>query len=164
TLTRYEVWVLLIAATAVLVAVARRKGYDRHRIEGTTLAFLLLGALGIVGWLGWNELIFGNPLNWQNGQYAKPSLWVSAAAKAVGSWPLSLETYWYAMVDNLGLVVVAVCIVGVAVLALRRRVTVRTAPALSLLVMFPFFVYALESGQRPLHVPQVGSDLYNVRF
>src|SRR5436190_22833627 len=76
TLTRYEVWILLVALTAVVVLVAWRKGYGRARIEGTALACLFIAVLGIVSWLGWNQLSFGNPLNWQNGQYAKPSLWV----------------------------------------------------------------------------------------
>jgi hypothetical protein len=31
-------------------------------------------------------------------------------------------------------------------------------------VFFPFFVLALEKGQRPLHVPQISGNLYNVRF
>jgi hypothetical protein len=35
---------------------------------------------------------------------------------------------------------------------------------LPLLVFLPFFVCALHAGQRPLHVPEVSGDLYNVRF
>jgi hypothetical protein len=40
----------------------------------------------------------------------------------------------------------------------------RILPVASLLVIVPFFVCSLYSGQRPLHVMQVSGDLYNVRF
>src|SRR5262249_50867313 len=101
---------------------------------------------------------------WQNGKYAKPSLWIGEGEHAVGHWLTSVQTYWYAVTDNLGWATVAVIAGGVLVLLVRRRLSIRALPALSLLVMFPFFVLALETGQRPLHVLQIDSDLYNVRF
>lgn len=164
TLTRYEVWVLLLTTVTLLILVGWRKRYGRVKVEGVALAFMFFGAAGILGWLGWNQVIFGNALNWQDGQYAKPSLWVGSGDKAVGHWLTAIETYWYAVVDDLGLPVVCILIAGLVVLLLARRQVTPMLPALSLLVMFPFFVLALESGQRPLHVLQLDSDLYNVRF
>lgn len=164
TLTRYEVWVLLMTAVALLVFIGWRKGYGRVKTEGLTIAFLFVGALGVTGWLTWNQVIFGNALNWQNGKYAKPSLWIGQGEHAVGHWLSAVQTYWYAVTDNLGWVTVAVVAGGLLILLVRRQLTMRALPALSLLVMFPFFVLALETGQRPLHVLQLDSDLYNVRF
>lgn len=164
TLTRYESWVLLAALAVVIVFVAWRKGYSWSRIEGTVLAFLFMSGTGIVGWLGWNQLIFGNALYFQNGRYAKPSLWVGAGDIAVGHWSIALRTYWYAMVDDLRLPVVAVMAAGLVAMLIRERLSLRTLPALSTFSLFAFFVFALESGQRPLHVTQLTGDLYNVRF
>lgn len=165
TLTRYEAWVLLVALTAIIVFAAWRKHYSREKIEGITLAFLFVASVGIVAWLGWNQLIFGNAFYFQYGQYAKPSLWVTKTELAVGHWSIALKTYWYATVDNLGGAVVAVACAGLIALVARHRLKLQTLPALSTLVFFPFFVVALETGQRPLHVSQFRGDaLYNVRF
>ena len=51
---------------------------------------------------------------------------------------------------------------AVALIVLRRRLD--SLPALGLLTVAPFFVFALTVGQRPLHVTQITGDLYNVRF
>jgi hypothetical protein len=39
-----------------------------------------------------------------------------------------------------------------------------TIAPLALITFVPFYVYALYSGQRPLHVTQINGSLYNVRF
>lgn len=163
-LSRYEAWVLLACLIVIVAFVSWRKQYGYRKSEGTTLAFTFMGGLGIVGWIVWNQLIFGNALNWQNGNYAKPSLWVKATELSVGHWGISLETYWYAMLDDLWLPIVAFMIVGFLVFVFRERLKLHTLPVLSLLVMFPFFVVTLEKGQRPLHVAQLNHNLYNIRF
>jgi Dolichyl-phosphate-mannose-protein mannosyltransferase len=164
TLTRYEIWVILAAITPLLAFAAWHKGYDRVGVEGITLAFLFVGALGIAAWLAWNQLIFGNALSWEDGKYAKPSLWISNEDVAVGHWLTAVKTYWYAVVDNLGATTVLVTAAGLLLLLARQRLGAQALPALSLLVLFPFFVLSLESGQRPLHVLQINNNLYNVRF
>ena len=45
-----------------------------------------------------------------------------------------------------------------------KRTAVRSLPVLSLLVIVPFFVVSLYTGQRPIHVLQINHDLYDVRF
>ena len=164
TLTRYEAWILFAVLTGVVFLTTWRKGYGRVKVEGVMLGFLFVAGLGIVGWLGWDQLIFGNALYFQDGKYAKPSLWVGASDIAVGHWVIAAKTYWFAVVDNLSSVGVYVAIAGLVALVARTRLNLRTLPVLSLMVMVPFFVLALEAGQRPLHVLQVNGDLYNVRF
>lgn len=164
TLTRYEAWIMLAAMFAVVVYVCWRKGYQYRRLEGTVLAFLYISALGIAGWMVWNTLIFGNPFYFQNGEYAKPSLWVDEGEQAVGNWWVALKTYFYAVTENLWLPVVVLMAVGIIVIIARERLALSTLPMLSLIVLFPFFVFALHEGMRPLHVVQVTNSVYNVRF
>jgi hypothetical protein len=163
-LTRYEAWVLVFALTLVVAWVAWRRHRTYRRVEGTSLAFLYFAGFGIAAWLLWNQLVFGNPLNFQNGDYAKPSLWVSEDEIAIGSWELSFKTYFFAMVENLGYVLTVALILGLAAMVVRERLALRTLPVLSYATLFAFFVFALEQGQRPLHVLQYGNGLYNVRF
>lgn len=161
-LTRYEAWISTLVMAAVILLAAWRK-LGRNAYEGVLFSYLFFAGAAIAMWLGWNALIFGNPLNFQNGEYAKPSLWVGADEKSVGDPILAAKTYWFAMVENLGVVLVLTMIVGAIVLVLTRR-RLDTLPTLSLMAMAPFFIVALAVGQRPLHVEQITGDLYNVRF
>lgn len=163
-LARYEAWVLLAALVVVIITVAVAKRFTREKTEGITLAFVFVGGLGILAWIVWNLLIFGNPLNFQDGQYAKPSLWVGNNEPSVGHIRVAANTYWIATADNLRLFTVVLAVIGLVVLVVRERLALRSLPSLSLLVMVPFFVLALYKGQRPLHVSQISGNLYNVRF
>ena len=163
TLTRYEAWVLLLALLAVVGIVLWWRGQDSAKLDGIFTAFLFVSGLGILIWMIWNWVIFGNPFNFQTGKYAKPSLWVSSADKAVGDWVASTKTYWYAASDDVRLPIILLALAALLVLLVRGRQLVYL-PVLSLLVLFPFFVLAIERGQRPLHVTQLNGSLYNVRF
>ncbi|WNG86272.1 glycosyltransferase family 39 protein [Mycobacterium sp. ITM-2016-00317] len=160
-LTRYEAWPLTLTMGAVVAVVTWRQ-YGRHAVAGMSLAFGFVAGAAIVLWMGWNQLIFGNALNFQNGQYAKPSLWVGEGEPSVGHPWVAAQTYWYAVVENLGIAVTLAMIVGAGCLLARRQLD--SLPVLGLLVIAPFFVFALTVGQRPLHVMQINHDLYNVRF
>jgi hypothetical protein len=161
-LTRYEAWAITLFMGVIVVFAAWRQ-YGRHAVAGIGLAFTFVAGAAIAMWLGWNMLIFGNPLNFQNGKYAKPSLWVGEGERAVGNLEVSVKTYWYAVVEDLGIAVVVAMIVGaVALLVFRRRLD--SLPTFGLLGVAPFFVVALYVGQRPLHVTQITGDLYNLRF
>ncbi len=164
TLTRYEAWVLLAAIAIVLLIVARRRGYGRTKTEGLTLVFLYIGAIGPIGWVVWNWLLFNNPLAFQEGTYAKPSLWVGTGELAVGNWWVSSQTYFYAVLDNIWPAVAILAALGMVAALVKGRPFINFLPAFSLLTLFPFFVLALYLGQRPLHVLQLESNLYNVRF
>lgn len=163
TLTRYEGWVMLVSVTAAIVVIAVVRRYDRIRLEATLLFFFMISAVGILGWLLWNLIIFGNALDFQEGKFAKPSLWVSAADKAVGSPDVALHTYAAAVAGTVGLPLLVLASVGFVAYLARRPGAVALAP-LTPLVLFPFFVYALYAGQRPLHVRPLDPDLYNLRF
>jgi len=196
TLTRYESWpvlaCLLLAAGVIAwqraglelaAGAAPRSGRSggpggrpprlartlrRRAAADRVTVFAVLAFAGIAGWVIWNWAIFGNPLNFQDGSYAKPSNWVSRGEPAIGHWAVAAKTYWFAMADNETWPVLLLAAAGLVVLLARewRRASTaaRTLPVLSLLVVPPFFIASLYAGQRPLHVLQFSRDLYNVRF
>ncbi|MDQ0261891.1 glycosyltransferase family 39 protein [Sinomonas atrocyanea] len=164
TLTRYEAWVLFGVLVALVIFSAWRKGYSYIRLEGLTLAFVYVGGLGIAAWLGWNLIIFGNAFDFENGRYAKPSLWVDSGDPNIGDGWHSLQTYSLAVVANLSWIMCLMALFGFLVVVAKNRFSLPTLPSLSLLAMVPFFVIALEQGQRPLHIEQLNGDNYNVRF
>jgi hypothetical protein len=165
TLTRYEGWVLAVAVGGVVAWTLLRNRRTYARFEANMIFFGLVAFSGIAGWVLWNQVIFGDPLNFQNGAYAKPSLWVSDNEPARRSWGAAASTYVHAMAYDLGWVVLGLAALGVVVHLARQRRRAGAATPYVLLVFLPFFVEALHSGQRPLHVPEVGGlPLYNVRF
>lgn len=167
TLTRYEGWVLMVLVIAALVYVGIRKGFSRQRLSATLLyaANPLHGAtLGPVSWMIWNTIIFHNPLNFQNGEYSKPSLWVGVNEKAVGNLWISWHSYQIAVLQNLGWAVCVLGLIGLAFFLKSNRVRPEKIAVLALLFPLPFFVLMLYLGQRPMHVREISGDLYNVRF
>jgi hypothetical protein len=164
TMTRYEAWVLLAAMAMLVVFIAWRKKYKYLRLEGLTIAFLLFSVVGIIGWMIWNQLIFGDVLYFLIGDYAKPSLWVGDSEPAFGNWWIAFLTYYYAVLENLWPVIAILMVIGLITMAIKERLAPKVLPALSLTILFPFFVIALETGQRPLHVTPIANDMYNVRF
>lgn len=158
---------LVIVPVALLGYLFLRRLYQRSdwdMTEGQLITFGILGAVGPLAWMAWNWVIFGSPLAFQTGQYARPSLWVDSGEKAVHNIVISLRTYEIATVDNLTPLVAILAVIGLAVYLWRTRLSAESLPALALLVMFPMFVVTLYKGERPLHVYQYYDNFYNVRF
>ena len=105
-----------------------------------------------MAWLIWNWAIFGNPLNFQDGAYAKPSNWVTTGERTAHNLWISLRTYQIATVDNITAVVAVLGVIGLVVYLWRTRLSRDSLPVLALLIMFPMFVVTLYKGERPLHV------------
>ena len=174
TLTRYESWPVLACLIVAVILIARQRASQltprlrRASILDYSVVFITIGGLGIGAWVLWNLVIFKNPLYFQDGQFGRPSLWVSTSDPVVGNWWFSFKTYWYAMTDTETLPLLATASVGLAAFCLlewRTKLSVvRSLPVLSLLIFFPFFVICLYKGQRPMDVPQVEGSFYNVRF
>jgi hypothetical protein len=168
-LTRYEGWTMAVVLTGVVLycSLTRLRKLTRsewHVTEGQLLAFGILGAAAPLAWMIWNWLIFGNPLAFQVGAYAKPSNWVSSGERTVHNLWISLRTYEIATLDNVTTPIVILAVLGLAVYLWRTRLSRESLPALALLVMFPMFVVTLYKGERPLHVYEFYYNYYNVRF
>jgi hypothetical protein len=158
---------LLVLPAALLGYFFLRRLYQQNNwdlTEGQLITFGILGAVGPLAWMVWNWVIFGSPLAFQTGKYARPSLWVDSGEKAVHNIVVSLRTYEIATVDNLTTVVAILAVIGLAVYLWRTRLSPESLPALALLVMFPMFVLTLYKGERPLHVYEYYQNFYNVRF
>ena len=153
------------------LAACRAYGTETRRasILDYSIVYIAIGGLGIGAWLLWNWAIFKNPLYFQDGQFGKPSLWVSSTDPVTGNWLLSFKTYWYAISDTETWPLLAIASIGLAVFCLFEWRTelpgccAFTAGAVSV-DHLPFFVICLYKGQRPMDVPQVEGDFYNVRF
>jgi hypothetical protein len=164
-LCRYEGWFLAAVYFVCVIVMALRFGYSWRDARGLALSHAIFGLLiPMSAWLLYNYLIFGNPLNFENGPAS------SAAQMAerhidinIGNWPLTLEGYSYAVSSDLGLAVIAVAALGLVVFLVAERFSARSVPVLGLLAIVPFFLWTLEAGIEPLSMPQQ-SGLTNYRF
>ena len=175
TLTRYESWVIGVCLLLVVIFIAwqqRPSGLTRKRRVLRTVdamwVFLGSAGAGVLAWFIWNLIIFHDPLNFQNGDYAKPALWLTNSEPAIGHWKIAIETYWYAMTDNMSLWLMLPAAAGLVLMVLellrRKSKALYLLPALTPMAIVPFFMVAFYTGQRPLHIMQINHSLYNVRF
>jgi hypothetical protein len=158
---------LAIVPVALAGYLFLRRHYQRNdwdSTEGQLITFGILAVMGPLAWMAWNWAIFGSPLAFQTGKYAKPSLWVDSGEKAVHHIVISLRTYEIATVDNLTPAVAILAVIGLVLYLWRTRLSAESWPALALLVMFPMFVVTLYKGERPLHVYEYYDNFYNIRF
>jgi len=143
----------------------RRLGYSWRDVRGLALVAAIFGLLMPAGgWLLYNYLIFGNPLNFENGPYSSAAQMTERYTDInVGSWLMTLKGYGYAVGSDLGIAVLALAGLGLIAFLIAERFSARSLPVLGLLGIIPFFLYSLEAGDEPISLPQQGS-LLNYRF
>ncbi|HSW81208.1 MAG TPA: hypothetical protein VLG40_02320 [Candidatus Saccharimonas sp.] len=174
-LTRYESWIILAVLGVIAVVVAWQQSVTIHSMGARTRyardRIIFFGGLLVISplfWVVWNWALFGDAFAFQDGEYAKPSLWLSNHEPAIGNLALSAKVYTLAVLHNIPLPLVVMACVGVVLFVIKEmvigRFAARSLIAPSLLVIVPFFIAALYTGQRPLHVMEVNQDLYNTRF
>lgn len=182
TLTRYDGWFLLLWVTAVVITVlvswVRQKAVSIEQAGALLLMFLTLAFAGVVFWLSWNFAIYGDPLFFANGPYSARAQQAVIAASGklytIHNLPLSLRAYSWATFDNMGLVTIALLIIGLVVWPGKwpLKEWKSLLPITVLLSPFFFHVLALYRGQSILMVPELGlsdpkdpaSAWFNVRY
>jgi glycosyltransferase involved in cell wall biosynthesis len=161
---RYEGWIIALALMLYVIAVNVFPWRDMHRLQADALLYAFLPGLFFLFWIAYSAIIFGNPLQWYNGPYARPSNWVGASDVAIHNLFISAKTYWIATGDTIGQGTIVLLIAGLAIYIFRVLKHKQSVAPLILLVMPAFFIWALYQGQRPLHVMEINHELYNVRF
>lgn len=189
TVTRYDGW-FLFGITFLLIVFISFKDILKDKkesiriviqkhlvlLEGRIILFSTLGGFGIFLWFVWNLLIFGDPLYFATGPYsAKAQQDKIAAAGALFSRHdifLSLLTYWYAMVDNIGLLLMFFSVIGLGLYIYKHKLSDRGLASYTLLSPLFFHVISLFLGISVLVVPELGVSItkqasaswFNVRY
>jgi putative flippase GtrA len=163
--TRYEGWALWGAVFVAIAYVMIRRGWERAKQIDYGILYLVFSGFFIPLWAIWNKVIIQTGwLGFTNSEYASSSNWVTDNEPSNGHPWTAIKTYWYAMSNIGGTPLLLLSVAGLAGFLLRDRLKPGTSGVLVLLFPAPFFAFMLWAGQRPLHVPEVSGDMYNIRF
>ena len=171
-LTRYDGWflagVMCVAAPCVIVR------YKRGTLRRDLVRFVLLAVAAPTVWLGYNAIVYRNPLEFANGPYSaraieqqKTALSRSSPHPGWHSLPVSFSYFMKAAEDNVaegGLqkLWVGLLLAGVAIVVAFSR---RMWPILLLAIPVVFYTASVAYGSVPIYVPDWWPfSYYNVRF
>ncbi len=157
TLSRYEAWWLVPVGVAVVAVVSiRRYGMGRE-VEGLTLTWAVLTSFGIVLWLLYNLVIFGDPLRFLHDIGSAQSFAKEQASAGVlptkGDPIASARLFGWAVIDIAGLPLVLAGVGGfVALLTSRLSLGVKCATLIPA-SLFLFEVLSLTGAQSAMLSP-----------
>jgi hypothetical protein len=173
TLSRYDGWFLLVTMFLLIVPIGLLKRQRKTQIEGNLIMFASIGGLGILLWLAWCFIIFGNPLYFQNGPFSSQAQQKSLINAHVlftyhSLWQ-SIRYYTIDSLQNLGPLLFILAIIAIILFLALRRITPETLATLAFLSPFVFYVVSLYTGQAAIYVPiavpaNFEHQIYNARY
>ncbi|MDP1833922.1 MAG: glycosyltransferase family 39 protein [Candidatus Moranbacteria bacterium] len=179
TLTRYEGYAVLAASAAAVLIVTFIKNFNaRHWyriVEGKFLIFMTLASFGVLLWLAYSLVIFGDPLHWTHPNTRDVSAVIETVQDGNPAGLLrgdptdyyrhdlsrALLTFWWTAAIGNGLIVFLAGIIGFLSLlwfcVKNSRYAYLFIPAVLISVAFPLFIIALMYfGQVSLLPPFLG--------
>jgi len=159
TITRYDGWFLLLFASILVFLLAYQKK-DKVFAKGNLLLFLTLASLGVILWLLWNLMIFGDPLYFAFGPFSAKSqqdlLLSEGRLQTKGNFIYSYFLYFLTVMYNLGVVTTILALVGGIYLYTSKIINKNSKLVLTLLfVPFIFNVVSLYFGHSVIHLPKI---------
>ncbi len=152
TLARYDGWILIAAFPVLILATGLLKRFPLSKIEGYLALFTILGSIGVVLWLVWGQVIFGDPLYFQRSAYssqAQTATGTLATTDTVVRHNLigAIRIYRIDTVETLGTGLFLLALIAVVIFLLKRWKSIDTLGTLAFLAPFFFYIAALFTGQ-----------------
>lgn len=178
-LTRYDGWFVVGVEGLLVISnewfIKRRK---LSEIIGKTVIFGMPVAFGIGLWFFWNLLIFKDLFFFATGAYSAHAQQAAIAEKSKLTTKLdlgtSLLTYWFASVDNVGIIVTLTGFLGASYYLITRKFSSSYVKLLiTVLILTPiiFNILALFLGFSVMSIPELSKDIpelskhwFNVRY
>ncbi len=175
TINRYEGWAFSIACILVVLTISY---FHNGRIvaESRLIIFGSIALLGIVFWLFWQLLIFGNPLYFLGSEFSsKGQTMVAIQAGEVPTYKnvaVSFLTNLYSLMHVLGLGALLLAVLGSASILSSLKHNSRSSnliffPITTLSAPFFFLCFAVYNGNVPINVPEISSStltFFNIRY
>jgi Dolichyl-phosphate-mannose-protein mannosyltransferase len=167
--SRYDGWFFALACSGLVMLTSWLRSRRFAEAQGVTLAYAVLPLYGMVLWVVYNWIIFGDPLYFQRSEFSaafqQQRFFVEGKLPTRGSLVISAETYGWAVLENIGVLVAALGTLGIIVYAIRTRLKHDSLIPYAFLSGLPFNVIALVLGQSILMVPTMDPPGYfNIRY
>ena len=166
--TRYDAWLLSALIVVISVLLAYVGNFAALRPGVTKLA--LLAAAGPVLWLGYNQAVYRNALEFANGPYSAKAIELKSSAPehpGMNDLPVAFRYFLKSAELNLApgklqLFWVTTLLLGTSIVLLFQR---KLWPTLLLWTPVPFYMLSMAYGGVPIFVPTWWPfSLYNVRY
>lgn len=165
-LTRYDGWFLALFTSVIISIMVFLKRKSLTEVEGNLILFATIGFFGVVGWLAYNQLIYGNMFRFIIGAGSATSQAAGSISAALTKYNLGNSVYAYFSAASLNVGVISLIVFIVAlIVSLIKRTYQFILPILVFTSSIWFNIISLYFGQSEIlttHFPPF--DLYNVRF
>jgi hypothetical protein len=169
-LSRYDGWAMAGAATVYVVAVAQWRWRQWRYSMHIARCFVTLPVIAAAWWMWFNWVNWGDPLEFQRGQYSAQAQQELLAKAGLlpdkGNVVGSVETLLTTVVRAGGIVLVAAAVVGMVLWINRsRRSPAALAPWLLVVVPFGFYAFSLFTGQIVIRLDNTPLEsMFNTRY
>jgi hypothetical protein len=127
TLTRYDGWALFLGTLVLIGVISWRKSHSRQQTQGNMILFGALGGLGIVLWLFWDLVIFGDALYFERSGYSsrlqQQVLISSNLARQYHNLQFAIGDNVRVAAQNCGPILLALAALSLLLFAIRSRVS-----------------------------------------
>lgn len=167
-LTRYDGWFLFLflALATFIISYIRN---NAKKAESDFLIYSSLGFFAVALWLGWNLLIFGDPLFFLNSQFsakAQQDILLSEGRLLTRfNLPFSTEVFGLAIIANTSLVIFILGVIGIIKSFISNTSFTVKILIFSFLAPIIFNIISLFLGQSVIHLPNLPPYTYfNIRY
>lgn len=170
-LTRYDGWFLAVVTIALVIALAAFRKFPFLRSGAKS--FVLLAVAGPVLWIGYNAIVYRNPLEFANGPYSAKAIEQKTSTPGMpphpGTHDLPVAFHYFFKSAELNMAagkwqIFWVCslLFGTAVVVLFQK---KLWPLLLLWAPVPFYMLSIAYSGVPLFVPVWWPfSRYNMRY
>ncbi|WP_201293239.1 ArnT family glycosyltransferase [Arthrobacter zhaoguopingii] len=154
-LSRYEGWALVLTGTVFVFVVAQRRSGKWRETLTMSAGYVMVPAAAVLWWLAYNWAIYENPLEFMFGEYSayaqQKDLTESGLVTTRGNLGMTLWTFYWSLLETVGVVPLVLAAFGAIDLVLRRgldNVTLLVAVTGS---AFAFGLVSLYLGQTVMY-------------
>lgn len=183
TLSRYDGWALFLALCLLTIVVSWLKAYPWKQTIAHLTLFVPIGGLGILLWVIWSAMIFGDPFYFQRGPFSAQNQQKSFMTRhelfTYHNLGESIRTYVLLSIETIGLLLFVLGVVAFLIFLVhsflnfrksKDRVNLAVALAtLTFLAPYAFYAVSLYTGQAIIWTPgalpaNAPSQFFNVRY
>lgn len=168
-LTRYEGWAFIVVATAFVLLASWRRWRSLSQTLTSAAAFVSVPIVAVVWWISFNWVVFGQPLDFAQGQYSAAAQQQALAALGLlptqGNLWLSFFTFNWTVLGLVGIPILFLAGLGAIVAVWTRGFTTTALLIWIPGFLYPFAILSLFLGQTAIRNDHsLPTGLFNLRF